>query len=216
MATSQRRKGSYHETKIVEWLKEIGFKAKKQPLSGQLGGEYRGDILIEIGGKELVVEVKYRDGGSFPSPFTVLDERDIAIYKRKTGEPKSIVIMDGDIFEKDIAPLLLGGGEKKQRLQRQLVGEDWEPSEALCHDINIRLEENINHDDETIGFRNYHNSKGSRFASVGTAYRNWCRNSVKFRKEAESRGKTIGGKQPKYRGQEPSFFSGIYNGISSD
>ena len=61
MATSQRRKGSYHETKVLEWLQKIGFKAKKQPLSGQLGGEYRGDILLEIGGHELVVEIKYRD-----------------------------------------------------------------------------------------------------------------------------------------------------------
>ena len=49
------------KTKILEWLQEIGFKAKKQPLSGQLGGEYRGDILIDIGEDQLVVEVKYRD-----------------------------------------------------------------------------------------------------------------------------------------------------------
>ena len=71
MATSQRRKGSYHENKILEWLQEIGFKAKKQPLSGQLG-EYRGDILIDIGEDQLVVEVKYRDKGSFPVHFLFL------------------------------------------------------------------------------------------------------------------------------------------------
>ena len=47
MATSQRNKGNYHEKWWVNWLEERGAKAKRQPLSGQLGGEFGGDIRIE-------------------------------------------------------------------------------------------------------------------------------------------------------------------------
>ena len=122
MATSQRRKGSYHENKILEWLQEIGFKAKKQPLSGQLGGEYRGDILIDIGEDQLVVEVKYRDKGSFPSPFSVLEDRDLAIYRRKTGTPKSVLIIDTEVFEEHFVPLLLAGrGSSREQNGRKFL-----------------------------------------------------------------------------------------------
>ena len=99
MANKNKSKGYYHERKIVEWLEKIGIKAKRQPLSGALGGEYRGDIKAEILGHELVGEIKYRDKSGFPSPFTVLDGRDFAIYKRRNGEPQTIVIFKGDIFQ---------------------------------------------------------------------------------------------------------------------
>tara|TARA_B100001059_G_C17822279_1_gene579059 strand:- start:241 stop:504 length:264 start_codon:yes stop_codon:yes gene_type:complete len=84
----------------------MGFKAKRQPLSGSLGGEYSGDIVWEFRGLRLVVEIKYRDKSNFPNPFTVLENRDIAMYKRRTGKPQTIVIIDGEVFEKQIAPLL--------------------------------------------------------------------------------------------------------------
>jgi len=100
MANKNKQKGSYHERRIVEWLKKVGIKAKRQPLSGSLGGEYSGDIKLELGGHELVAEVKYRDTSGFPSPFTVLEGRDLAIYKRRKGTPQTIVILPGDVFEK--------------------------------------------------------------------------------------------------------------------
>lgn len=100
MANKNKSKGSYHERKIVEWLQAIGIKAKRQPLSGSLGGEYSGDIKLEIAGLELVGEVKYRDTSGFPSPFTVLDNRDMAFYKRRRGTPQTIVILDGEVFQK--------------------------------------------------------------------------------------------------------------------
>ena len=186
MATSQRRKGSYHENKILEWLQEIGFKAKKQPLSGQLGGECRGDILIDIGEDQLVVEVKYRDKGSFPSPFSVLEDRDLAIYRRKTGTPKSVLIIDTEVFEEHFVPLLLAGRGKQPRAKRQKVPVYWIPTEELMDSINQTLKEKINHGDETARFCNYHVGKGSTFSDIGLAYRKWCANSVKFRKENES------------------------------
>jgi len=104
LASKSRNKGNYHERWFVSWLQKMGFTAKRQPLSRSLGGEYSGDIIWEVGGNRLVVEVKYRDKSGFPNPFTVC--RDVLFYKRKTGTPKTLVIFDGDVFESMIAPLL--------------------------------------------------------------------------------------------------------------
>ena len=99
MANRNKTKGTYHEKWFVKWLTEIGIKAKRQPLSGSLGGEYSGDIKLEIEGQELLGEVKYRDVSNFPSPFKVLEGRDIAFYKRRRGTPQTLVIMSGKIFQ---------------------------------------------------------------------------------------------------------------------
>ena len=99
MANRNKNKGTYHEKWFVNWLEKAGIKAKRQPLSGSLGGEYSGDIKLELNGHELVGEVKYRDKSNFPSPFTVLEGRDIAFYKRRTGSPQTLVIMSGEIFK---------------------------------------------------------------------------------------------------------------------
>jgi hypothetical protein len=95
MANRNKNKGTYHEKWFVDWLTKAKIK-----LSGSLGGEYSGDIKLELFGQELVGEVKYRDKSNFPSPFTVLDRRDIAFYKRRTGSPQTLVIMSGDQFLK--------------------------------------------------------------------------------------------------------------------
>ena len=100
MANRNKNKGTYHEKWFVKWPEEAGIKAKRQPLSGSLGGEYSGDIKLELNGHELVGEVKYRDKSNFPSPFSVLDNRDIAFYKRRTGSPQTLVIVSGDTFLK--------------------------------------------------------------------------------------------------------------------
>lgn len=99
MANKNKLKGTYHENWFVKWLTEIGIEAKKVPLSGALGGEYSGDIHLKINGRKLVGEVKYRDKSNFPSPFKVLDGRDIAFYKRKVGKPQTLVIMSGEEFQ---------------------------------------------------------------------------------------------------------------------
>ena len=99
MANNNKSKGSYHERWFVKWLIEkVGIKAKRVPLSGALGGEWSGDIHLSMVGRDLVGEVKYRDKSNFPSPYKVLEGRDIAFYKRRTGKPQTLVIMDGDLF----------------------------------------------------------------------------------------------------------------------
>lgn len=100
MANKNKQKGSYHERWFIKWLTALGIKAKAQPLSGALGGEYRGDLKLELMGHELVGEVKYRDLSNFPSPFKVLEGRDIAFYKRRTGKPQVVVIIEGETFAK--------------------------------------------------------------------------------------------------------------------
>lgn len=102
MANKNRNKGSYHERWFVKWLNQIGIKAKRQPLSGSLGGEYSGDIVLTIKDRRLVAEVKYRDTSNFPNPFKVLDNRDIALYKRRKGTPQTLVIIPGELFQKII------------------------------------------------------------------------------------------------------------------
>ena len=99
MTNKNKRKGTYHEKWFVDWLIKLGIKAKRQPLSGSLGGEYRGDIILSPKNKNYIAEVKYRTKDNFPNPFNVLDKRDIALYKRKTGKPNTLVIMSGEIFE---------------------------------------------------------------------------------------------------------------------
>lgn len=101
MANRNKSKGTYHEKWFVDWLNQIKapLEAKRVPLSGSLGGEYSGDIHLYINGQKLVGEVKYRDKSNFPSPFSVLDKRDIAFYKRRTGSPQTLVIMTGEQFK---------------------------------------------------------------------------------------------------------------------
>jgi hypothetical protein len=101
MANRNKSKGTYHEKWFVDWLNKIKAKieAKRVPLSGSLGGEYSGDIHLFIDGHKLVGEVKYRDTSNFPSPFKVLEGRDIAFYKRRRGTPQTLVIMTGEQFK---------------------------------------------------------------------------------------------------------------------
>jgi len=101
MANRNKNKGTYHEKWFVEKLNQIeaDIEAKRVPLSGSLGGEYSGDIHLTINGNKLVGEVKYRDKSNFPSPFSVLENRDIAFYKRRRGTPQTLVIMTGEQFQ---------------------------------------------------------------------------------------------------------------------
>ena len=122
MPNKNKSKGTYHEKWMVEWLGELGIPAKRQPLSGALGGEYRGDILLKLLGHRLVGEVKYRDLSGFPSPFSVLDKRDIAFYKRRSGTPQVVVIMSGEIFKQ----LMEKPNERVTELDGSGIPEEWE------------------------------------------------------------------------------------------
>lgn len=212
MASKSRNKGNYHERWFVKWLEELGFTAKRQPLSGSLGGEYSGDIIWKLGQHELVVEVKYRDKSNFPNPFTVV--RDVAFYKRKTGMPKTLVIFDGDVFEKDIAPLLqsppLPG---RRRRTKSELSEDWKPTTDQKTNLNQLLGVEINHDIETVKFRDHHRSKGSVFKRPDLAYKKWCTNAVQWGTATKSSGSSSGNSRPKGSRQTSDYFSSLVEGF---
>ena len=209
MANKNKTKGSYHERWFVDWLQNLGFQAKRQPLSGSLGGEYSGDIIWKLGRLELVVEVKYRDKSNFPNPFTVV--RDVAFYKRKVGTPKTLVIFDGDVFERDIAPLLA----KKKRVTKAEISDDWEPDQKQASDINEMLGVNINHDIEASKFRDHHRSKGNTFKRPDLAYKRWCSNAVKWGTATQSSSEIDRGGRPGKGRQVPDHFASLIEGLDS-
>ena len=45
MASKSKNKGNYHERWFLKLFQSLGLRIKKQPLSGSLGGEYKGDLL---------------------------------------------------------------------------------------------------------------------------------------------------------------------------
>ena len=102
MPSKSKIKGNYHENWFVKLFNSWKYPAKKVPLSGSLGGEHTGDIKIIINGKEYVAEIKYRAVDKFPSVFKVLQARDIAFYKRKTGDPRWGAIIPDKIFKEVI------------------------------------------------------------------------------------------------------------------
>jgi Holliday junction resolvase len=207
MANKNRDKGNYHERWFVNWLEELGFKAKRQPLSGALGGEYSGDIIWKLGRLELVVEVKYRDKSNFPNPFTVV--RDVAFYKRKVGKPKTLVIFDGDVFERDIAPLLT----KKKRASKSELPEDWTLNARQRQSLDLQLGVEIDHDVEITKFRDHHRSKGNTFKRPDLAYKKWCTNAVEWGTAATSSGSTGRGRRSSGGRQESSHFAGLITGL---
>ena len=102
MPSKSKIKGNYHENWFVKLFNSWKYQTKKVPLSGSLGGEHTGDIKIIINGKEYVAEIKYRAVDKFPSVFKVLQARDIAFYKRKTGDPRWVAIIPDKIFKEII------------------------------------------------------------------------------------------------------------------
>lgn len=67
MSNPNKRKGRRVEREICKALERVGIDAKLQPLSGQLGGSWSGDLMIE---REWKAEVKARANGE---GFAVLE-----------------------------------------------------------------------------------------------------------------------------------------------
>lgn len=88
MGSSQRNKGSYHERWWVQWFESLGAKAKRQPLSGSMGGEFSGDIKIESRDGPVIAESKYQAAGrgfSFLTKTHKEQPADIYLLKQKSG-----------------------------------------------------------------------------------------------------------------------------------
>lgn len=105
MATSQRSKGSYHERWWCKWFQKKGAEAERQPLSGQLGGEFAGDIKIQTRFGRLVAESKYQAEGrgwSFITKTHNEQPADIYLLKQKRGAAFLVMEINNPVVEKII------------------------------------------------------------------------------------------------------------------
>jgi len=103
--------------------------------------------------------------------------------------------------------------ENKIKRKRQ-IPDDWFPDSNLCNSINSIMKEEIDHDFEANQFRDFHQSKGNSFADISKAYRNWIRNTVKWRKERAGTGSSDGGGKSSRGRHQSSYFSGVIDEIS--
>lgn len=81
-----KSKGRYGENQVVDKLQDNGLAAERMPLSGSLGGKYRGDISVPFLGRDLRGEIKFRND----VPKTVLKwleqgGADFLVFKRPRG-----------------------------------------------------------------------------------------------------------------------------------
>jgi hypothetical protein len=111
MGTSSRNKGSYHERWWCNWFTEKGCEARRQPLSGALGGDFKSDISINAEQGRLVAESKYQATGRGFSFLTKTHQKqpaDIYLLKQKTGPNFICIEASHPLAEKFVR--WLGGG----------------------------------------------------------------------------------------------------------
>ena len=99
--------------------------------------------------------------------------------------------------------LVVSDRDTKQSLTRNItrkrgskISEDFKPSEKTVNRINKFASEQgatINHDYETDKFCDFHIAKGSIYKDHQAAYRNWCRNAIKFSAERRASSANRGG-----------------------
>lgn len=89
MTSPSKIKGSRIEREIVELHKEANIPAKKVPLSGMLGGEHSGDVIVA---ETFRCEVKARKNGQgFATISKWLGENDILFLREDRMEPKVVL-----------------------------------------------------------------------------------------------------------------------------
>jgi hypothetical protein len=77
---SPRPKGDWLERALVRRLAQLGIVSVRVPGSGCKGGKFRGDLVLPLCGRELVVEVKPH-GNGFKQLYTWLARRDLLLIK---------------------------------------------------------------------------------------------------------------------------------------
>jgi hypothetical protein len=82
---SPARKGRHVEQEPVTLLLDLGLVCARVPLSGAAGGEFAGDIHVEIRGHKLRIEVKARK--KFDTLHSWLTWADLLISKADRQPP---------------------------------------------------------------------------------------------------------------------------------
>ena len=92
--SSSQRKGKRAEREVARLLRDAGIPARRVPLSGSVEG-FLGDVVIELGDRELVGEVKRRRDG-FKELYRWLEGRDLLFCR--ADRRGWVVVMPVEIF----------------------------------------------------------------------------------------------------------------------
>lgn len=104
------RRGEHHAVKVFE---QAGVKAQRVPLSGSLGGEYTGDIVVGSCEHPIMQgEVKYREGISNQLWNWLQQDtnNDFLVVKKNHKQP--LVLISLDKFAKIVQVYVDAGGGK--------------------------------------------------------------------------------------------------------
>lgn len=88
-----RDKGARTERALVRYLQEAGFAAERIPLSGAMGGKFKGDISVPVLTHDWTIEVKCRADG-FKQIYDYLDGANAAIIKADRRYPIVCLSLD--------------------------------------------------------------------------------------------------------------------------
>ncbi len=91
MGKKSRDKGARWERELVAVLQAHGRAAEKMPLSGALGGKYRGDISVPVLGEDYRIEAKVRASG-FGAIYKYLGINDALVIK--ADRRPALVVLD--------------------------------------------------------------------------------------------------------------------------
>jgi len=83
-----KRKGSGYELEVVKAHQALGVDAFKTPLSGALGGRYRGDVQVA----GLIGECKRRAKG-FTSLYSALDQQGADVMFARDDQRETLVVL---------------------------------------------------------------------------------------------------------------------------
>jgi hypothetical protein len=89
MGKFSRDKGNRYERHVVNALKELGFDAKRVPLSGAADG-FPGDVIVQTAGGQMTFECKKRKDG-FKQLYKWIDGNDGVVLSADNRE--SLVVM---------------------------------------------------------------------------------------------------------------------------
>ena len=106
MSSASQEKGSRRERGVVEIFESYGVDAQRVPLSGQAGGLFSGDIVLN---EEYKVEVKGRkDGRGFTCIKKWKGENDVLVVWEDYGKP--MAILDAELLAQIMAGHLVPVG----------------------------------------------------------------------------------------------------------
>jgi hypothetical protein len=84
-----RQKGNRRERSLVRILQAAGFAATRVPLSGSVGGRFRGDVTTPLLGRDLLVELKARR--RFAQVYDWISNADVLVIQGDRQQPLVVV-----------------------------------------------------------------------------------------------------------------------------